>query len=211
MSGTWSTHPAFAATPNKHFFSTTEPITQSTIYSAVNLWLQNKSMAIKAYGDINSWEFDSTNPVTDMSGLFKNKSSFNDNISNWDTSKVTDMSNMFKGATTFNQNIATNIHKWNVEKVKNMENMFNGAIAFNQDITDWNVGQVTNMNNMFYGATTFNQNIICRLEPGCVQFLQMTVIARYVFTGATYDGMATFGTETGMGCVTISAALFTTI
>ena len=68
------------------------------------MWLQNKSMAIKAYGDINNWVFDT---VTDMSGLFKNKTTFNDDISNWDTSNVTDMSKMFSGASIFNQNISS--------------------------------------------------------------------------------------------------------
>ena len=42
--------------------------------------------------DMPSWD---TSLVTDMSGLFSNKYSFNQDISGWDVSKVTDMSNMF--------------------------------------------------------------------------------------------------------------------
>ena len=62
-----------------------QPITQENIQKAVNLWIRNKSRAKKIYGPINKWN---TSTVTDMSNLFENKTTFNSNISNWNTSKV---------------------------------------------------------------------------------------------------------------------------
>ena len=100
-----------------------------------------------------------TSLVTDMSLLFVNKSTFNQNIGNWDTSKVTDMNTMFARFTgdmmIFNQNIGN----WNVSSVIDMARMFKDATFFNQDISSWNVSNVTNMGAMFSNAQVFNQNI----------------------------------------------------
>ncbi|MGB0899215.1 MAG: BspA family leucine-rich repeat surface protein [Psychrobium sp.] len=96
-----------------------------------------------------------TGQITSMSSLFDRNTTFNQDISDWNTANVTTMSNMFSGATVFNQDIGS----WNTSKVVYMNSMFNDAIAFNQDIGDWNTSQVTSMNFMFNGATAFNQDI----------------------------------------------------
>ena len=104
--------------------------------------------------------------VTDMSDLFKNNSTFNQNISTWDVSNVTNMSGMFYGAVTgsataFNQPIGD----WDVTNVTNMSRMFYGATAFNQPIGDWDVSSVTDMSAMFLSSAlisdvnAFNQPI----------------------------------------------------
>ncbi len=103
-------------------------------------------------GDISRWN---TAQVTNMSFMFYEASSFNGDISGWNTVKVTNMSNMFNGATSFNQDI----DGWSVEAVTSMSYMFNGAIFFNQDIGNWNTGQVTSMGSMFRRASTFNGDI----------------------------------------------------
>lgn len=51
------------------------------------------------------------------------------------TSHVTNMANLFKNNTTFNQNISS----WDTAYVANMESMFENATSFNQDISNWNV------------------------------------------------------------------------
>ena len=126
--------------------------TSQDLKTAVDLWTSNKDSAIQIYGNINTWNVEN---VTDMSSLFINKNSFNDDISNWKVDKVTNMDSMFYNAITFNRNISS----WNVDNVTNMKNMFYTAYSFNQNISSWNVGKVTNMENMFYGAFEFNKDI----------------------------------------------------
>ena len=63
-----------------------------------------------------------------MIRIFSGKSTFNDDISNWDTSSVTTMSQMFENATSFNQDI----RGWDTSSMTtdaNFNFMFNGATA----------------------------------------------------------------------------------
>jgi len=93
--------------------------------------------------------------VTSMSELFKNKASFNADISRWDVSSVTSMYWMFYDADAFNQDISA----WDVSSVTDMQYMFRGAHAFNQDIGKWDTSRVTTMSTMFQYADAFNQDI----------------------------------------------------
>ena len=76
--------------------------------------------------ELNNWNICG---ITDMSGLFENRTDFNEDISGWDVSEVTDMTNMFKGASSFNQDISG----WNVDNVKNFDNIFEGATAMEDE------------------------------------------------------------------------------
>ena len=107
--------------------------------------------------DISGWD---TSSVTAMNGMFKGATSFNQNIGSWDTSNVIYMFNMFNGATSFNQNIGS----WDTSNVIyfglfGSNGMFQGATSFNQNIGSWDTSKVTNMAGMFNGATNFNQNL----------------------------------------------------
>ena len=102
--------------------------------------------------DIGGWDVSS---VTNMIYMFSGASSFNQDIGGWDTSSVTTMQDMFRGASPFNQDIGG----WDVSSVTNMGYMFRGASSFNQDIGGWDVSSVTNMFGMFEYASSFNQDI----------------------------------------------------
>jgi len=101
---------------------------------------------------MNEWDISS---ITNMSRMFYDASSFNQDISTWDTSNVTTMSYMFFNASSFNQNIGN----WDVSSVTSMYSMFAFATAFNQEIGSWNTSNVNTMFYMFYNASSFNQNI----------------------------------------------------
>lgn len=125
--------------------------------------------------------------VTDLSALFYNASSFNQDISMWETANVTNMGYMFLGSAVFNQNIGG----WDVSNVTNMNSMFFQASAFNQNIGGWDVSSVTTMENMFAGATSFNQDI-GSWDMGSVQF------ASYMFFNATAFNQDLSGIVTGL-------------
>jgi len=132
--------------------SSQEQLTDENIHSAVELWYNNKNMALNVHGNISDWD---TSKVTNMKELFKGLKDFNDDINNWNVGKVTTMMEMFSGASVFNQPL----DKWNVSNVTDMSMMFMDASAFNQPIGNWNVGNVTRMGGMFGYAYSFNQPI----------------------------------------------------
>ena len=111
------------------------PITDANIQTAVDLWVSDSAAATTTYGAISTWD---VSQVTDMSYLFNNKQTFNDDISNWDVSSVVSMFRMFEDAKSFHQDIGA----WDVSRVSVMISMFWGATSFNQDIGAWDVSGV---------------------------------------------------------------------
>ena len=79
--------------PNKSFsinpndwseFVTYEPITDANFQDAVNLWFSDEANATYTYGHISDWN---VSLVTDMSEAFRDRTSFDENITDWDVSK----------------------------------------------------------------------------------------------------------------------------
>ena len=98
---------------------------------------------------MNSW---CVGNVKDMSGLFQDMDTFNENINGWDTSSVTNMEFMFKRTTSFNRDVSN----FNTSSVTKMNAMFNRATSFNQDLSNFDTSSVTKMQYMFRYASSFN-------------------------------------------------------
>ena len=102
--------------------------------------------------NISAWD---TSNVTRMDGMFLEAAAFNQPIGTWDTSNVTGMSVMFAEAVAFNQPVGA----WDTSNVTDMSGMFGGAASFNQPIGSWDTSNVTDMSGMFLEAASFNQPI----------------------------------------------------
>jgi surface protein len=102
--------------------------------------------------DISNWD---TSNVVYMTNLFYSASTFNQPIGSWDTSSVTSMQGLFSYASSFDQDISN----WDTSNVIIMQSVFNRASSFDQDISSWDTSSVTNMSYMFYNASDFDQNI----------------------------------------------------
>ena len=147
------------------------------LVTAVAAWIADETAATSTYGLINTWD---VSQVTDMSELFKDKGTFNGDISGWDVSSVTTMQEMFRSASAFNGDISGwdvssvttmeamfvsanafngDISGWDVSSVTTMYGMFRDVAAFNGDINDWDVGSVTDMMQMFFNAASFNRQL----------------------------------------------------
>ena len=97
--------------------------------------------------DINGWN---TSSVTNMKWMFYGASSFHGDLSNFDTSSVTDMESMFEDASSFNGDVSN----FNTSSVTNMYSMFSYASSFSQDVTNFDLSSVTDMRWMFQGASS---------------------------------------------------------
>ena len=89
-----------------------------------------------------------------MSSLFKDNKSFNQDLSSWD-SNVTEYAKNVFNARSFNNDIG----HWDTSKVTDMRGMFTYAHSFNQDIGDWDTSNVILMSSMFEYAELFNQDL----------------------------------------------------
>ena len=143
---------------------TFQPATKEDLQIAVDNWVLldgDTDKDTSTYNDVPISDWD-TSLIVDMSNLFENKETFNDDIGNWDTSNVENMGKMFLRAVNFNKPL----NSWNVSKVTNMQYMFSGYIEngiityslFNQPLSDWVVSNVTQMGSMFI-FSEFNQDI----------------------------------------------------
>jgi surface protein len=130
-----------------------------------------ESLSLAFFGSNNLIDVPAVLPatVTDLSGLFASASSFNDDISAWNTANVTSMALMFadliglfsdstdstEPSSAFNQSLSS----WVTSSVTDMSGMFAGASSFDQSLSSWVTSSVTDMSGMFADASGFNQSL----------------------------------------------------
>eukprot|EP00804_Cyclotella_cryptica_P026311 CCRYP_007644-RA/>CCRYP_007644-RA protein AED:0.23 eAED:0.18 QI:0/0/0/0.33/1/1/3/0/748 len=144
--------PSVHATPGGCFATTTALQAAVEAFDSEGCASNSNCATQLTWGPINDW---CTSLINDMSYLFSNLTSFNEDISGWDTSSVTNMQGMFLSAEVFNQDISG----WNTAAVQDMSYMFYYAFEFNQTLSGWDTSSVTNMEKMFYYAYYFNGDI----------------------------------------------------
>ena len=93
-----------------------------------------------------------TNSLTNCERFFEGCTSFNGDVSNFDTSNVTNMSSMFYNCNAFNQSVSN----FDTSNVTDMSSMFRYCNAFNQDISNFDISLVTIMNNMLSFAENWS-------------------------------------------------------
>ena len=123
--------------------------TDDDLHGAVAEWCANSTAALIKYGTvISEWN---TGNVTTMKELFREQTTFNDDISKWDVRNVVDTRYMFQNARVFNGDVS----EWNVSAVTDASGMFARAFLFNSDLSRWDVGRVSAMHYMFQEACGF--------------------------------------------------------
>jgi len=127
--------------------------------------------------DISDWV---VSKVTAMSSSFGYASSFNGDLSKWEVSQVTDMAGMFYDASSFNGDLS----KWEVPQVTDMRFMFHGASSFNGDLSEWDISKVTSVSNMFNGASSFDRDL-CAWND---KFTPLWYMKMFRNSGCTFQG-----------------------
>ncbi|MBF9040870.1 BspA family leucine-rich repeat surface protein [Rhodobacterales bacterium LSUCC0387] len=136
------------------------PLTDATFSTAITNCLAEQPVtglctsygASSGFGTMPNWD---TSQVTDMDSAFKDRTTFNGDISAWNVSSVTNFYLMFYKARAFNADIGS----WDVSSGTYFKAMFYNANVFNADIGRWDVSNNTDFFWMFWQATSFNQDI----------------------------------------------------
>ncbi|MEL6304823.1 MAG: BspA family leucine-rich repeat surface protein, partial [Bacteroidota bacterium] len=84
--------------------------------------------------------------VTNASIMFEDATSFNGDLSGWDTQNITNMAAMFKGAAAF---VGNGIENWDTGNVRHMQSMFSEASVFDANLANWNIQNIERMDSMF--------------------------------------------------------------
>jgi surface protein len=150
---------SFNTTAFKNFFTGTNTCSNLTLTSITNVPLSNAGSQFVGITAINTAAIPIIRQGTSLANCFNGCTSFNSNISGWDTSNVTSMASCFSGCIIYNNSGTSGTSgfplTWNTSRVTDMSYMFYNAKAFNQAITYnavsqyWNTSAVTTIANIF--------------------------------------------------------------
>jgi hypothetical protein len=134
-------------------------LTDVTQYGSATTWDSNDDMFKNATTITTFSATDDSNMVIagSANSMFHGATSFNDDISAWNTDGMASIISMFEEATAFNNGGAA--LSWNTQNINILWKTFKNASSFNADITTWKTNKVTQAKETFYGASAFNQNI----------------------------------------------------
>ncbi len=142
----------------------------STTWRSMNGMFKNATNLVS----FSATDVPDTSAVSDFSEIFMGATSFNGDVTQWNTAAATDMRRMFRGAVAFNQDISSKVGDvWNVSSVWDFSEMFSADIsdftvlntpvytrmAFNQNLSNWLTNSAGNFSKMFAGCESFNQNV----------------------------------------------------
>jgi surface protein len=132
----------------------------NTSSNSNNININNNATSTSIYGyPIGTWCVSNVNDFGRLFSAERNPNvmtTFNEDISKWDTSNGINMDQMFAGAESFNQNLSL----WNISSVTSMKRMFEGSIRFEGiGLESWDVSAVVSMSQTFYNAKVFNANL----------------------------------------------------
>ncbi|KRM71732.1 hypothetical protein FC34_GL001391 [Lacticaseibacillus brantae DSM 23927] len=100
--------------------------------------------------DLSSWN---TANVTDMSGLFQDRSAMQSvNLTNWNTSQVTTLASAFSnfgGQNGLGKATITGIENFDTSQVQSLSRTFASSSLNSLDLSHWNTGSVTAMDRTF--------------------------------------------------------------
>ena len=83
---------------------------------------------------------------------FNQKTTFNADLSKWNTERVTSLDNTFAGCSLFNSDIS----KWDTSNLFSLAGTFRGASVFNSDLSNWDVSK-TYPYEVFQDCSALNQ------------------------------------------------------
>ena len=128
-------------------------LNSSTVFGAEKISLHKTFESCTSYNnDLTNWN---TENVTDMNGTFNGCTVFNGDLSSWNTENVITFRDTFRN-TAFNNDSLAN---WNTENVTSFLSTFYGCSDFNGDITNWRTDSADTLQSMFYLCSAFNRDI----------------------------------------------------
>ena len=94
--------------------------------------------------------------LIDMEGMFDQCSSWDGDMSEWDTSEVTSLLKVFYGSSIQD---SVNIEGWDTSSVRSLNKAFSQTKLAAADLSNWDTSSVTDMTQAFYEATKFNGDV----------------------------------------------------
>ncbi|MEL6976619.1 MAG: BspA family leucine-rich repeat surface protein, partial [Bacteroidota bacterium] len=111
--------------------------------------------------DVEQDDIPDLSNVTNASIMFEDATSFNGDLSGWDTQNITNMAAMFKGAAAF---VGNGIENWDTGNVRHMQSMFSEASVFDANLANWNIQNIERMDSMFDNSGLSTNNYSATLE-----------------------------------------------